>query len=230
MANIVNELWNDFFSLVFPETCVTCSELLVKGEEQICSVCRHELPKATSNADLKNKFLHEPRITYVGAFLPFKKFGITQTLLHQLKYRNNYELGIMLGAWYGNQLMEDVHFPRFDVMVPVPLHKRKLQIRGYNQSQAIAEGIQTATNISMQPAILERAKHTETQTRKQKVERWQNVESIFVVTQPEKVEGKKVLLIDDVLTTGSTLSSCAQEFVRHGAAEVGICALAFAQK
>jgi len=230
MANIVNEVWIDFVSLVFPETCIGCNRLLVKGETQICSVCRYELPKASDNSELKNKFIHEPKITFVDAFLPFRKFGLTQTLLHQLKYRGNYELGIILGAWYGSHLMNNQNFARFEIMVPVPLHKRKLQTRGYNQSQAIAEGIHSVTNLRLEPAMLERSKHTQTQTKKHKVERWQNVDNIFVIQKPKEVVGKKVLLIDDVLTTGSTLSSCAAEFLANGASEIGICTLAYAHK
>lgn len=231
MVNIANELWNDFISLVFPETCLACNRLLVKGEDHLCTFCRHDLPigaAATHHNLLKNKFVHEPRITYVKAFLPFKKFGITQKLLHHLKYRGNYELGVMLGKWFGEALVQDKDFPHFDWVVPVPLHRRKLSIRGYNQSEAIAEGLQFSTGIEMKRNVLTRVRHTATQTRKRRIERWENVEDIFQVTMDEDLKDKKVLIVDDVLTTGSTLASCSSAFIKAGVEQVGICTLAYA--
>lgn len=233
MANIANELWNDFVSLIFPENCISCGELLVRGEDHLCTACRYQLPivdEAIRNTLLGNKFVYESKISFVDAFLTFKKSGITQKLLHQLKYKGNRELGVMLGAWYGNQLLERPEFSAFDVIVPVPLHKRKLRIRGYNQSMAIAEGLSIPTQKPVDAELLVRSKFTSTQTKKQKVDRWQNVENIFAITSPESVKGKKVLLVDDVLTTGSTLSSCASVLIGAGVDEVGICALAVSHK
>ncbi|WOK06209.1 ComF family protein [Imperialibacter roseus] len=233
MANIANELWNDFVSLIFPENCISCGELLVRGEDHLCTACRYQLPivdEAIRDSLLTNKFVYEPKISFVDAFLTFKKSGITQKLLHQLKYKGNRELGVMLGAWYGNQLTEKPGFSAFDIIVPVPLHKRKLRIRGYNQSMAIAEGLSVATQKPVDAELLVRSKFTSTQTKKQKVDRWQNVENIFGVTSPESVKGKKVLLVDDVLTTGSTLSSCASALISAGAEGIGICALAVSHK
>lgn len=230
MTNIANELWNDFVSLVFPESCFACGRLLVKNESHLCTYCRYELPVSPSAADksLRNKFVHEPAITYVKGFLPFKKFGLSQKILHQIKYKGNYELGVMLGTWFGDYLMADPDFPRFDCLCAVPLHPKKLRIRGYNQSEAIAQGLHTTSGIKLSHEIVRRSRFTSTQTRKRKIERWQNVEEIFVVSKPEDAEGKKILLIDDVLTTGSTLSSCASVLLKAGAKEIGIAALAYA--
>ncbi len=232
MVNIANELWNDFISLVFPETCVGCNRLLVKGEEHLCTYCRHDLPIATADINnnlLKNKFVYEPGITYVKAFLPFNKFGITQKLLHQIKYRNNYDLGVLLGKWLGEALIADGRVPSFDLLVPVPLHPKKLKIRGYNQSEAIAEGLTATTGIEMRTDLLARIRHTSTQTRKRRIERWENVENIFEIKAAGNgLVKKNVLIVDDVLTTGSTLASCASALIGHGANQVGIATLAYA--
>lgn len=233
MTNIVNDLWNDFFSLIFPENCVSCGQLLVRGEAHLCSICRYNLPvpdDTTRNTLLANKFVYEPKITFTSAFLIFKKSGITQKLLHQIKYKGNYELGVLLGAWYGDYLSDQPAFQSFDVILPVPLHSRKMRIRGYNQSMAIAEGISSTTGKPVEAKLLQRSKFTVTQTKKQKVDRWQNVESIFSVSQPDHVKGKKVIIVDDVLTTGSTLASCAAALLQNGSSEIGICALAAAQQ
>jgi ComF family protein len=233
MANIANELWNDFVSLIFPENCLHCGELLVKGEQHLCTSCRYQLPVidvSTKDDALINKFVHLPKVTFVNAFLNFKKSGIAQKLLHELKYKGNRELGVMLGAWYGGHLLEVAGFNSFNFIVPVPLHKRKLRIRGYNQSAAIAEGISAVTGKPTLDDLLVRSRFTDTQTKKHKVDRWQNVASVFETVGEEKVRGKKVLLIDDVLTTGSTLASCAEVLLDRGAAEIGICAVALSRK
>lgn len=233
MAYPALQLWYDFVSIVFPENCVACGTSLVKGESHLCSHCRLNLPLADSqlkNRLLKNKFAYEPKITYVNAYLTFQKSGSTQKLLHQLKYRGNRDLGIKLGAWFGGQLLNDSEFRRFDLLLPVPLHKRKLRMRGYNQSAAIAEGMALVTGIPAVETLMERTRFTSTQTKKHKVERWENVERVFNTPRPDRVRGRKIILIDDVLTTGSTLATCAGTLIDAGAEEVGICALAMATK
>lgn len=233
MANIANDLWNDFVSLIFPENCVSCGQLLVQGEAHLCSICRYNLPvpdDTTRNILLANKFVYEPKITFTNAFLTFKKSGITQKVLHQIKYKGNYELGVLLGSWYGDYLKQVPAFQSFDSILPVPLHARKMRIRGYNQSMAIAEGISWTTGKPIDGSLLQRAKFTSTQTKKHKVDRWQNVESIFAVDEPDNVKGRKLIVVDDVLTTGSTLASCAATLLQYGATEIGICALAASQK
>ncbi len=233
MANIANELWNDFVSLIFPENCISCGKLLVRGEDHLCTSCRIQLPVLDRNTltdYLSNKFSYEPKITFVDSFLKFKKGGVTQKLLHELKYRGNQELGLMLGAWYGSRLQQNGLLSGFDMLVPVPLHPRKLRVRGYNQSMAIAEGLASVTSLSVDSQLLIRTKFTSTQTKKHKVDRWKNMDRIFAVPDRAKVSGKSILLIDDVLTTGSTLASCASELVASDAREVGICTLAVSLK
>ncbi len=166
--------------------------------------------------------------SHVLAYLKFYKSGITQTLLHQIKYGNNPELGTMAGRWFGYLLKEKKLAGHFDMIVPVPLHKRKLRQRGYNQSERIAAGIAEISGLELSARVVKRIRMSESQTNKSRLERWQNVENIFRVTKPERIRHKNILLIDDVITTGATMESCAMTLLENGAASVSVGALAMA--
>ncbi|WP_246205934.1 ComF family protein [Fulvivirga aurantia] len=163
------------------------------------------------------------------AYYKFERKGRLQRVLHQLKYSNRPEVGNLIGEWYGREL-EDLELPNlYDVIVPVPLHKTKLRRRGYNQSAQFAEGLSKSLNIPIDLSLLKRTKKTATQTKKTRVERWQNVEEIFKVSKKKKLTDLRVILVDDVITTGSTIESCAIALLGAGAASVGVIAIAAAK-
>ncbi|WP_114748308.1 ComF family protein [Pleomorphovibrio marinus] len=207
------KIWEDFLALVFPNTCSICKRSLYRFEDQICRFCEIQLPVADYHLmpyenDLKQKITGLAEVGRVLAFLRYAKRGRSQKLLHQLKYKNKPNLGVMLGNRYGRLLLENGFAGTWDYIIPVPLHPQKLRRRGYNQSQCFAQGLGEVLEVEISLGI-SRSKYTATQTKKTRLERWENVESVFEISNEELFIGKRILLVDDVLTTGATLASCA---------------------
>ncbi|MDO9615953.1 MAG: phosphoribosyltransferase family protein, partial [Bacteroidota bacterium] len=168
------------------------------------------------------------RIEHATAFFHFSKGSKYQSLLHNLKYKGMKELGAEIGKQFGIDLLMSGNFSNVDVICPVPLHPLKEKKRGYNQSWWIASGIAHQMQKQLSDDNLKRNTATETQTRKARFERWQNVAGIFELTNPEAFSGKHILLVDDVVTTGSTLEACAQAIITKTDAKVSIATLATA--
>lgn len=225
-------MWRDFFNLLFPNLCRLCNTHLVGNEELICTSCRMALPKTDFNTVdmelLATRLYGQIRFDYALAYLKFYKSGITQSLLHQLKYDNCPEIGNMAGRWFGHLLVERNLTEEFDLLIPVPLHKKKVRQRGYNQSERIAMGIAESSGINLAINAIVRIKMNESQTNKSRIERWQNVENIFSVKKPELIKNKRILLIDDVITTGATIESCAIALEKSNAKSISAGALAMA--
>lgn len=202
-------------NLFYPRVCAACGETLLKDEETVCLKCRYTLPFTgyENHADnpLAQVFYGRVRFHAVTACFFFAKSGKVQHLIHELKYKNNPEAGVFLGQELGKTIKDAPLFQGIDYLIPVPLHPRREKQRGYNQSLLIAQGINEVTGIPIGDKYLIRAIYTTTQTKKSADERHKNVKDIFEVRFPEELEGKHVLLIDDVLTTGATLESCAHQ-------------------
>ena len=202
-------------NLFYPRVCAACGETLLKDEETVCLKCRYTLPFTgyENHADnpLAQVFYGRVRFHAVTACFFFAKSGKVQHLIHELKYKNNPEAGIFLGQELGKTIKDAPLFQGIDYLIPVPLHPRREKQRGYNQSLLIAQGINEVTGIPIGDKYLIRAIYTTTQTKKSAEERHKNVKDIFEVRFPEELEEKHVLLIDDVLTTGATLESCAHQ-------------------
>ena len=226
----------DFVSLLFPRVCLACEEPLARGEDHICTGCRAQLPYTdyhllphTENP-LARRFWGKVPVAYAFSYLRFLRRGRVQHLLHQLKYRGQRQVGVVLGEWYGAELRQHGLHAAFDLLVPVPLHPRKLAQRGYNQADCAAEGLARGLHLPWHAHTLRRTTHTTSQTRKTRVERWQNVATVFEVALPDLVAGQRVLLVDDVLTTGATLEACAVALLAAGAGSVSIATLACADR
>ncbi len=198
----------------------------------ICTHCRLSLPRSNSHLieipSLADKFAGKVVVRSVYTFLKFEKGGKVQRLLHQLKYNNRPDVGQALGRLYGQELRAAQVQNVLDLLLPVPLHRRKLAQRGYNQSDTFAEGLAQALGVEWSATILNRSKFTSTQTRKTRMERFENVSGIFEVTEPERIKGKRIGIVDDVVTTGSTLESAIIELLQNGAKEVSVITLAAA--
>lgn len=222
----------DFFSLFFPHVCLTCGNPLNKGLDEICTQCLIDLPKTNchliSVPSFAMKFSGLIDVNEVLVYLFFQKKGIVQKLLHELKYNDNRALGIKLGTWYGKELAIKGYTDKFDMIIPVPLHNTKLRSRGYNQSEAFSDGLAKSLDTPVNLSTLIRIAASETQTNKSRLERFKNVEGIFAVQSAEEVRDKNVLLVDDVLTTGSTLIAAAIPLLESGA-EVSVALLAAAK-
>jgi len=228
-----NTIVEDFISLFFPHYCLACSGPLVKGEDLLCTVCLTNLPKTNYHKfrenPVMNRLMGRLPLKHGWAFLKFRKSGIVQHLLHQLKYNNHPEVGIRLGQLYGRELSQSGYDKEFDLIVPVPLHSSRQRQRGYNQSSMLAAGISEALNVKWDESISIRMRSTATQTHKTKTERWENVKDVFAVEGLKLIKGKRILLVDDVITTGATLEACGQHLVKCGCDELSIACLAEAQ-
>jgi len=218
--------------LLFPRLCVTCGDKLIEQEQWICLHCLHHIPRTNFHQEPDNPvarlFYGRVQIEFATSFFYFSKGSKYQTLLHNLKYKGMKELGDEIGKQFGIDLSKSADFSTVDVICPVPLHPQKEKKRGYNQSWWIASGIARQMQKELSDDNLKRVSATETQTRKTRFERWQNVEGIFELSNPEAFAGKHVLLVDDVVTTGSTLEACAQAILSQTNARVSIATLATA--
>jgi ComF family protein len=234
LANsVATEILGDFISLFFPRYCVGCEESLVKGEELICSECILEMPRSNYHLEVENPFYNKLRgripVKYVMSFFRFVKAGRVQHILHALKYRNKPELGRMLGKIYGHELEQSEYAAEFDLIIPVPLHMTKKKRRGYNQSEEFGLGLSESLNIPCSDDYLQRLYMTTTQTRKTRLKRWENVSEVFSLAAPEKIRDKKILLVDDVVTTGATLEAAGKILLDGGCKELSIACIAATQ-
>lgn len=224
-------VWFDFVDLIFPRCCAACDKGLIGNEEIICTSCRIALPRvqqdSVSAEMIGQKFINVHEVTETHAYLLFTKKGKVQKLLHALKYKGQAELGVEMGFMFGQEMRENGSLPDADLIISVPLHKRKLKSRGYNQSDKLAEGFSRATNIPWSGNVLERVKYTETQTGKTRDERWKNVRKVFVVKGD--VKDKKIIIMDDVLTTGATVEACIEVLIEAGCTQFVILTIASAQ-
>jgi len=223
---------SDIVELFFPSLCVTCGERLVSQEKFLCLKCWYDLPVTNFHLHDENKveqlFWGRVNIDGATAFYAYKKGSRYQQLIHFIKYKGQKELGVETGRRFGYRLAESERFAAADVLVPVPLHPKKQKKRGYNQCLFIALGMAEALGKPVSSGNLYRKVFTNTQTRKSRFERWQNVEGIFDIHRPEEFTGKHVLLVDDVVTTGSTLEACAYQLLKIEGVKVSIATLAFA--
>lgn len=229
----IMEMADDFVSFIWPSTCASCNERLFKHEDTICTNCLIKLPRTHFHLwkenDFHRLFWGKVNIEYATAFFFFLKESKYRKLIHKLKYQHMPEIGVILGRELGYEIAQSV-FSEIDLIVPVPLHPKKEFIRGYNQSDKIAIGLGQGMGKPIDCKTLIRNTHTASQTRKNRYERWENVNSIFTVTNHEIFRNKHILIVDDVVTTGSTLESCIVEVLNAGAAKVSLAALGIAKE
>jgi ComF family protein len=222
--------WKDFIDLIFPRNCALCKRALFDFEPCLCTICQGMLPKANFHLrpfdnELTSKLQGLMPVHLVMAFLRFTKKGKSQTLLHLLKYKNKPELGEELGRLYGLSLLDNGFGGAWDVLVAVPLHALKKQRRGYNQSECFARGLSKVMGIPYRE-LLVRKKFTTTQTNKSRLERLENVEEVFALNEGQVTQGLRILLVDDILTTGATLCGCSQTLLQGGAKHVDLATIA----
>ena len=230
MNSVVREILLDFIALFYPRYCLACECALVNGEDIVCTSCMLEMPMTDYHLDKENSFYQKLRtrlsVKYVMALFKFTKESRIQNLLHTMKYKNHPEIGIMLGKLYGSELLNANYKDEFDLIIPIPLHISRKRVRGYNQSAEFGKGLSTVLNIPCKEEIVERMVKTETQTKKTRLNRWENVKEVFRVIKPDEIVNKKILLVDDIITTGATLEACAKLLLNHKCKDVSIACIA----
>lgn len=228
--NFLKKYINSFIYLFYPRICVTCGSTLQGNENIICAWCMHSLPETgfhlSHNNPVMELFYGRIKLTRALSLLFFDKGSKYRQLIYQLKYKGRKEAGIFLGKMIGSRINES-DIDKIGLIVPVPLHKSKLRRRGFNQSAVLAEGISLVLKVPVLPDALIRKVITSTQTRKGRFERWENVEGIFECKHPDRLEGKHVLLIDDVVTTGATLEAAAIPLLKIKGTHVSIATAAY---
>ncbi len=208
---------NDFIDLFYPRVCMACENGLLKHEQTICNHCEYKLPKTNyhlwDDNPLAKLFWGRLPVYGVASYYFYQKGGAIQNLLHNLKYYDGKTIGNTIGNWFGKELSAAEAYQNIDVIVPVPLHPKKQRMRGFNQSEVFGEGLSQAMNIPLEPHALKRTIFTQSQTKKDKNERWNNVANVFEVQKLHTINHKSILLIDDVMTTGATLEASARSIL-----------------
>jgi len=227
----LKRLASDFISVVFPDCCNACGDELFHGENQICINCLFDLPftdfqYCPDNAVAK-LFWGRIHCDQAMAMLYFRKANRVQKLIHQIKYRAKTDLGFTLGTMLGERLSQSPGYANAELVIPVPLHKKKERARGYNQCKCIADGIAYSLQIPVQTGALVRQVATSSQTRKNRYSRFESMKSVFTLAEPEALYGKHIILVDDVITTGATLEACGQVLLDSGISKLSIVALAY---
>ena len=232
MIKTLTKYWEDFIGLLYPEFCATCDTNLVNQEKVICTKCLYELPRTHFHKVPKNPieqiFWGRVPITYATSYFFFQQESRYRKLIHKLKYQNQPEVGVELGTIFAADLLNEPKFNEIDAIIPVPLHRKKLRKRGYNQAEMIGKGMADILPAHLDTQTLIRKQFTNTQTKKNRFERWENVEAVFGLNNPEKLVNKHVLLVDDVLTTGATLEGCAQVLHKIEGIKISVATLGYA--
>lgn len=221
----------DLLHIFFPERCVSCNKQLLKNEKILCIECRHELPLTyftqESDNEMERSFMGRSKIVSATALVYFYKKGIVQKMIHKLKYKGHQEIGEFFGDWLGREIISSERFKGLDMIVPVPLHPKKLKKRTYNQVTEFGKALSDHLNIPFVDNLLKRNIYTETQTYKHRTDRFLNTKDIFEVSDLNSFRGKHILLIDDVLTTGATLEACCSELEKINGIKISICTMAY---
>lgn len=219
----------NFISLIYPDLCCVCQKQLFGGELHICSHCLAALPHTGFHTHPENPLaeIFRGRIPIEGgtALLHFQKGGMVQRLIHQFKYRKDLALGFWLGQRLGSTLKHSPIFAGIDCVIPVPLHPDKEKKRGFNQSRVIGNGIGDMLGIPCRDDLLVRKEVTSSQTKKTRFHRWENVSGVFECPDTQPLENLKVLLTDDVVTTGATLEACALKLMEAKGIRVWVATL-----
>mgnify|MGYP003610929114 CR=1 FL=1 len=226
-------MFKSIVNLFFPKVCSGCNSFLLTNENVICTVCRHDIPLTNHHLnpdnDASKKFYGRIPIQHASALFYFHKKGIVQQLIHNLKYKGHEEIGSIIGEWYAEDLSQMEFIQTVDEIIPVPLHPRKLKERGYNQVTTFGKALSSSLNLIYNDSLLNRNKYSKTQSKKNLLGRTEGIESVFDVTFTEKDHDKHFLLIDDVITTGSTLEACSRALLKIPGAKISIICMAMAQ-
>jgi ComF family protein len=230
--NYLYHLLDDFLSLLFPRLCHACGNHLLRNENLLCTECFVSIPRTNYHLSYDNPvaqlFWGRCTLEKAAAFSFYSKGSRIRKLIHNLKYKGIREIGYEMGKIYAIALKSSGFTNDIDIIVPVPLHPSKKRIRGFNQSEEISIGVADVTGLPVEFKALKRIAVSDTQTKRTRYDRWMNVEGIFAISDADIFKGKHILLVDDVITTGSTIESCTNELLKIENVKVSVIALAVA--
>jgi ComF family protein len=230
----LKEIKESLLHIVFPHVCDGCGSDLLNIESHLCIRCLASLPETNfemhSNNPVEKAFWGRLPLVSATAHLYFTKESLVQHLMHQLKYRANKEIGLQLGRIMGNALKNSNRFNNIEALIPLPLFPSKEKKRGYNQAKVLCEGIADVLGLPVLSNVTTRPLHTETQTKKGRIERWKNIEGKFQLIEPGAVRNKHLLLVDDVITTGATLEACGHELLTGENVKLSVATLCIASR
>lgn len=222
----------NLLNLFFPKVCEACNNVLTDNELVLCSTCRHHLPVTNfhfQNSDTVKKTLYgRVKLENATALLHFSKKGIVQQLLHNLKYRGHESISTYLGKWMAADLDEAAAYKDIDVVIPVPLYKTKLRKRGYNQVTQFGKEIAKVLKAEFNTNVLIKTKPTKTKVFRSRLSRWQQDTTVFAISENSSLQGKHILLVDDIITTGATIEACATELLKIDNVKLSLVTMAIA--
>ncbi len=223
-------MFHDLLNLFYPKICNCCNEILGKNEMVLCTRCLHELPLTNYHLDNENLtkkvFYGRVNIENASSLLVFEKKGMVQNLIHNLKYRGHEDIGIFLGKWMGAKLSHSKVYEDINKVIPVPLHKKKLKSRGFNQVEGFGREIAKCLNSEYVDDVLVKKSASKTQTLKKRLSRWGIIEESFFLEKAAKLENSHILLVDDLITTGATLEACANKLGQIKGVKISIATMA----
>ncbi|WP_347923730.1 ComF family protein [Pontimicrobium sp. SW4] len=219
-------------NLFFPKVCYACNNLLADNEAYVCTECRHNLPVTNyhfnDDNSVKKVLYGRVELENATALLHFHKKGMVQHLLHGLKYRGYEDIGAFLGKWLGEELKNIEAYKKVDAVIPVPLHKKKLRKRGYNQVEKFGKEIAQALDVPYIETVLKKTTSTKTQVFKERIARWNNNNEVFSCLNLDTIATKHILLVDDVITTGATVEACTNELLKANNVKISVATMAIA--
>lgn len=227
---MIRNLFVSLAHLFYPHVCDSCGEGLTPAENILCLRCQHRLPLTGfhlhADNTLEKVFWGRTKVSHAMAAYYYNQGATIRRLVHLFKYHRRRDIALHLGRQMGLMLQQSAWLNEIDCIVPVPLHRARVRRRGYNQSALLAGGLAEIIRRPVLPHALQRVSYTDSQTRKNRVSRWENVSGVFTAKETAGLQGRHVLLIDDVITTGATTEACCQA-LRNAGAIVSVCALAF---
>ena len=227
------KIFQHLFNLFYPSTCTCCEQNLLDQENIVCIECRADLPVVENGDFITNQltltFEGRVLIEKGASFLYYHPSGKVKKLIHELKYKNNQEVGEFLGKCFGERLLKSTKFKDIDFIIPVPLHIKKQQKRGYNQLTKFGDSLSTVLHTKYLENVLIRSSTSKTQTFKNRIERFENLMTNFSITDTALLKNKHILLIDDVVTTGATLEACCKELLETENIRISIATIALTE-
>jgi ComF family protein len=229
----VKEIKESVLHLLFPNVCAGCGNDRIRGNSLLCPRCIYAMPQTNferhAGNPVEKKFWGRLQLTSAAARYYFTRESLMQQLMHEFKYRGNIDLGLQLGKFIGESLLQSGRFI-VDALIPLPLFASKQKRRGFNQATVLCDGIAGMLKVPVLTEIISRSAYTDTQTKKGRIDRWLNLEGKFVMNDPSTIKGKHLLLVDDVVTTGATLEACGSELLQVPGVQLSIATLCYAAR